>query len=110
MSKTGGFMKKGTLVVVSACASFSLLALLASSACTRGSKNPSEVAAAVSVRFPIPIVEAGQTPFYVAQDNGYYNDEHLNVSFQMGSRELNPVKTVATGQDMFGVLGGPDTL
>ncbi|MGD1100746.1 MAG: ABC transporter substrate-binding protein [Terriglobia bacterium] len=64
----------------------------------------------VSVRFPIPIVESGQTPFYVAQDNGYYSDEHLAVSFQMGSRELNPVKTVATGQDMFGVLGGPDTL
>lgn len=28
----------------------------------------------------------------------------------MGSRELNPVKTIATGQDAFGVLGGPDTL
>lgn len=28
----------------------------------------------------------------------------------MGSQELNPVKTVATGQDTFGVLGGPDTL
>jgi NitT/TauT family transport system substrate-binding protein len=64
----------------------------------------------VSVRFPIPIIEAGQTPFYAAQDNGYYADEHLDVQFQMGSRELNPVKTVAIGQDMFGVLGGPDTL
>src|SRR5438046_1436831 len=28
----------------------------------------------------------------------------------MGSKELNPVKTVATNQDTFGVLGGPDTL
>jgi NitT/TauT family transport system substrate-binding protein len=28
----------------------------------------------------------------------------------MGSKELNPVKTVASGQDTFGVLGGPDTL
>jgi NitT/TauT family transport system substrate-binding protein len=65
---------------------------------------------AVSVRFPIPIIEAGQAPFYVAQDKGYYSAENLAVQFQMGSRELNPVKTVATGQDMFGVLGGPDTL
>lgn len=32
------------------------------------------------------------------------------MRFQMGSQELNPVKTVATGQDIFGVLGGPDTL
>lgn len=64
----------------------------------------------ISIRFPIPIIEAGQTPFYVAQDKGYYADENLDVKFEMGSRELNPVKTVATGQDTFGVLGGPDTL
>jgi ABC-type nitrate/sulfonate/bicarbonate transport system substrate-binding protein len=64
----------------------------------------------VSVRFPIPIVEAGQTPFYVALDRGYYAEEGLNVRFEMGSRELNPVKTVALGQDDFGVLGGPDAL
>lgn len=64
----------------------------------------------VSVRFPIPIIEAGQTPFYVAQEKGYYAEENLNVAFQMGSPELNPVKMVATGENTFGVLGGPDTL
>lgn len=64
----------------------------------------------VSIRFPIPIIEAGQTPFYVAEDKEYYADENLAVKFEMGSRELNPVKTVAIGQDTFGVLGGPDTL
>ncbi len=64
----------------------------------------------ISVRFPIPIIEAGQTPFYVAEDKGYYAGENLDVKFDMGSRELNPVKTVAVGQDTFGVLGGPDTL
>jgi NitT/TauT family transport system substrate-binding protein len=64
----------------------------------------------VSVRFPIPIVESGQTTFYVAQDKGYYAAENLDVKFEMGSQELNPVKTVATGQDTFGILGGPDTL
>src|ERR1044071_5538085 len=70
---------------------------------------PIQFPSQISVRFPIPIVEAGQTPFYVAQDKGYYAAEGLNVKFEMGSRELNPIKTVATGQDVFGVVGGPDT-
>ncbi len=65
---------------------------------------------AVSVRLPIPIVEAGQTYFYVAQEKGFYAQEGLQVTFNMGSQELNPVKMVATGKDTFGVLGGPDTL
>lgn len=64
----------------------------------------------VSVRFPIPIVENGQTTFYVAEDQGFYADENLEVRFEMGSPELNPVKMVASGQDDFGILGGPDTL
>lgn len=78
------------------------------------SKPPEEQASGqkdkISVRYPIPIVEAGQTTFYVAQDKGYYGDEDLDVKFEMGSRELNPVKMVASGQDEFGILGGPDTL
>lgn len=64
----------------------------------------------VSVRLPIPIIEAGSAPFFVAQDRGYYAEEGLDITFEMGSRELNPVKTVTAGTDMFGVLGGPDTL
>lgn len=64
----------------------------------------------ISIRFPIQIVESGQSPFYLADDLGFYREEGLKVRFEMGSRELNPVKLVATGQDMFGILGGPDTL
>ena len=71
---------------------------------------PATAKAKVSVRFPIPIIESGQTTFYVAQDRGYYDAEGLDVTFGMGSRELNPMKMVATGQDTFAVLGGPDTL
>ena len=66
--------------------------------------------AKVSVRLPIPIIEAGATPFYVAVDQGFYAQEGLDVSLEMGSRELNPVKMVASGTDTFGVLGGPDTV
>lgn len=65
---------------------------------------------ALSVRFPIPIVESGQATFYLAQDQGFYAEENLDVKFEMGSKELNPVKMVVTGQDTFAVLGGPDTL
>ena len=64
----------------------------------------------ISVRLPIPVVEAGQTTFYVADDKRYYTDEGLDVTFYLGSKELNPVKMVASGADQFGILGGPDTL
>lgn len=91
-----------------------LLALLSALSCQRSvdepKKSPGSNPVSVSVRFPIPIVEAGQTPFYVAESKGYYAAENVRVKFDMGSQELNPVKTVASGQDTFGVLGGPDTL
>jgi len=78
----------------------------------RASSAPTTTSALtrVSVRFPIPIIEAGQAPFYVAEDKGFYRAEGLEPTFNMGSPELNPVKMVASSQDLFGVLGGPDTL
>ena len=72
--------------------------------------NSNEAATKVSVRLPIPVIEAGQTPFYLAADRGYYADEDLSVTFGMGSEELNPIKMVASGQDDFGVIGGPELL
>jgi NitT/TauT family transport system substrate-binding protein len=64
----------------------------------------------ISVRYPIPIIEAGQTPYYVAQDKGFYSEEGLEVKFEMGSKELNPVKMVVSGTDDFAILGGPDPM
>lgn len=64
----------------------------------------------LTVRFPIPIVENGQSPFYAALDSGSYEEEGLKVTFNLGSPELNPVAMVVSGQDDIGVLGGPDTL
>ncbi|MCK4669831.1 MAG: ABC transporter substrate-binding protein [Nanoarchaeota archaeon] len=64
----------------------------------------------LSVRLPIPIIESAFTPFYTAIDKGYYSDEDLDVTFNLGSPETNPVKMVASGTDQFGVIGGPDTL
>jgi NitT/TauT family transport system substrate-binding protein len=64
----------------------------------------------VTVRLPIPIIESGQASFYLARDKGHYAEQNLDVTFELGSKELNPVKMVVTGQNTFGVLGGPDTL
>lgn len=64
----------------------------------------------VSVRLPIPVYEAASTPFFVAQKKGFYEDEGLDVTFELGSRELNPVKMVVSGTNTIGVLGGPDSV
>lgn len=69
-----------------------------------------QLAEPISVRFPIPVVENGQSPFYAALENGAYAAEKLDVKFEMGSPELNPVAMVVSGRDQIGVLGGPDTL
>lgn len=64
----------------------------------------------ITVRLPIPIYDSAFTPFFSALDNGYYAEYGLDVKFDLGSPELNPVKMVASGADTFGVLGGPDSL
>jgi NitT/TauT family transport system substrate-binding protein len=100
--------------VSGAAAAIAVIVGLVSGACgsTAAPAEPAATAtpATISVRFPIPIRESGQASFYLAEDRGFYKEEHLTVRFEMGSPELNPVKMVASGQDDFGVLGGPDTL
>jgi NitT/TauT family transport system substrate-binding protein len=88
---------------------FGLAACSGSSTNDRG-EQASRKPVALSVRFPIPLVENGQAPFYLAQDHGYYRAAGLDVTFNMGSPELSPVKMVASKQDQIGVLGGPDTM
>jgi len=63
-----------------------------------------------SVRLPIPVWNAWFAGFASAADMNYYADEGLNVTYNMGTPTLNPVKMVVSGTDDFGVLGGPDTL
>jgi ABC-type nitrate/sulfonate/bicarbonate transport system substrate-binding protein len=77
---------------------------------TMTGKGVAEQNTAVSVRLPIPVIEALAAPYFSAIENGYYAKEGLNVTINPGSPELNPVKMVATGADDFGILGGPDTL
>lgn len=64
----------------------------------------------VSVRFPIPIVEAGQTGFYVAKEKGYYTEEGLEVTFEHSTPTVGPIDAVAMEIADFGMVGGLDTL
>jgi NitT/TauT family transport system substrate-binding protein len=98
-------MHKENEILITIIAAVLIIALLLFLGCTNTTTETN-----VSVRLPIPVVEAGQTPFYVANDLGFYEVEGLNVIFNLGSQELNPVSMVTLGTDDFGVLGGPDTL
>jgi NitT/TauT family transport system substrate-binding protein len=64
----------------------------------------------ISVRLPIPFNDGAFAPFYTAVDKGYFEDEGLEVTYNFGSAEANPIKMVITGQDEIGFIGGPDTL
>ncbi|MBT5021305.1 ABC transporter substrate-binding protein [Candidatus Woesearchaeota archaeon] len=64
----------------------------------------------ISVRLPIPFIDGGFGPFYLAIDKGYFEEEGLDVTYNFGSAEANPIKMVITGQDEIGFIGGPDTL
>lgn len=94
--------KLGSLLMYATAA----ISILVVSACSRKPDEPVHV----SLRLPIPIIEAGSAPFFVASDRGYYGAEGLDLDIRMGSPQLNPVKTVTASTDTFGVLGGPDTL
>jgi len=64
----------------------------------------------VTVRLPIPVVDAAFAPYYLAQDRGIFEKYNLDVKIEAGSPELNPVKMVDAGSDEFGVVGGPELL
>lgn len=66
--------------------------------------------ARLSVRFPIPTIESGQASFYLAQSMGAYREVGLELDFELGAPETNPVRMVTAGTNDIGVLGGPDTL
>ena len=64
----------------------------------------------ITVRLPIPILEAGLTHFYAGIDLGFYEEQGLDVTFEPGTSETNPIKMVTAGIDDFGVIGGPDAI
>jgi len=64
----------------------------------------------LSVRLPIPAVDTGFSPFYLAVDKGFFEKAGLAVDLKPGSPELNPIKMVSSGTDSFGLIGGPELL
>lgn len=72
------------------------------------SEKKEEKLTEITVRLPIPIVDAAFAPYYIAQDKGFFKKHNLKVTLEPGSTELNPIKMVDQGTDEFGVLGGPE--
>ena len=64
----------------------------------------------ISIRLPIPVVDGGFAPYYLAQDKGIFEKYNLKVKLEPGSTELNPVKMVGQGIDQFAIVGGPELL
>lgn len=95
-----------SIIIISAT---TVLTLLISAYFLYGTKMETDLIK-TSVRFPIPIVEAGQTGFYVAKEKGYYADEGLDVTFNHSTPTLGPIRAVAAEIDDFGMIGGLDTL
>ncbi len=65
---------------------------------------------AVTLRLPIPVVDTGLSPFYLAIDKGMFAKYGLDVTLEPGSAQLNPIQTVLQGTDTFGLIGGPELL
>ena len=78
--------------------------------CNRKKSNVASTIDEISVRLPIPVVDGGFAPYYLAQDKGIFEKYNLKVKLEPGSTELNPVKMVAQGIDQFAIVGGPELL
>lgn len=72
--------------------------------------SPSVSPDKISLRLPIPVVDASFAPYYLAVDEGFYKEAGLDVKIEPGTPDLNPVKMVSQKIDQFGVLGGPELL
>jgi ABC-type nitrate/sulfonate/bicarbonate transport system substrate-binding protein len=66
--------------------------------------------AEISVRLPVPVMGAHFTQYFASLDKGYYTDENLDVQFNFGDPQTNPIKMVAVGADNIGLIGSPETL
>lgn len=97
--------------LVAAATTLAVGAALLSLACSDEARSRAEGAdglTAVSLRLPIPVVDAAFAPYYLGQDLGIFDKHGFSVTIEPGSPELNPVRMVESGIDEFGVVGGPE--
>ncbi|MEE9525457.1 MAG: ABC transporter substrate-binding protein, partial [Candidatus Woesearchaeota archaeon] len=59
----------------------------------------------ISVRLPVPVMGAHFTQYFATVDQGYYDDENLDVTFNFGDPQNNPIKMIAAGVDDIGLIG-----
>ena len=89
---------------------FSLLIAIFFVSCKEKKSNVGNKVDEISIRLPIPVVDGGFVPYYLAQDKGIFEKYNLKVKLEPGSTELNPVKMVGQGVDQFAIVGGPELL
>ena len=89
---------------------FSLLVAFFLVSCKGKRSNEGSKVDEISIRLPIPVVDGGFAPYYLAQDKGIFEKYNLRVKLEAGSTELNPVKMVGSGVDQFAIVGGPELL
>jgi NitT/TauT family transport system substrate-binding protein len=94
------------IALVAGAGMFSLISL----ACSRHDRGGGQGAelTQISLRLPIPVVDAAFAPYFLAQDAGIFKRHGLEVKIEPGSPELNPVRMVDSGTNQFGVVGGPE--
>ncbi len=76
-------------------------------ACGSGQKKPTPDTVTVQLKW---IHQAQFAGFYVAQEQGYYADENINVTFIEGGAGIDPVTQIGTGQADFGIDGADRVL
>ena len=89
---------------------FNLLVAIFFVSCTGRRANVGSTVDEITIRLPIPVVDGGFVPYYIAQDKGIFEKYSIKVKLEPGSTELNPVKMVGQGVDQFGIVGGPELL
>ncbi|MCK5634971.1 MAG: ABC transporter substrate-binding protein [Anaerolineales bacterium] len=48
--------------------------------------------------------------FYIAEQKGFFEEENLSVTLEVGGLDFAEIALVATGQDDFGIVGGPQVV
>ncbi len=86
---------------------FALIAAMAASACSTAASVPDLTPVTVQLSWTHQAEFAG---FYAAEQQGYFRDEGLNVSFREGGPEVDFIKPVAEGQAQFGIAQPADLI
>ena len=87
-----------------------ICALLLLSGCGATGKAVLEPKDTLSVRLPVPVMGAHFTQYFSAVDQGYYAKQNIDIKFNFGDPETNPIKMVAAGADDIGLIGSPETI